>query len=534
MSNPTTTASATWAPPSSFREALREQYGLTCPPRWGLPRRPDFPTHGPAVARILTALGTPPMPHQRYTLDCGLEVDPATGHLAYREVGLSIMRQQGKTQEILGAMVQRLAGWPRQRVTYAAQTRSMARQRWEDEFVAALESSKALAKRFRVRKGNGNEAIIWQATRSLLGISSNTEKAGHGPPLDMGVIDEAFAHEDDRMEQAFAPAMLTRPDAQLWWASAGGTDRSVYLNRKRATGRELVERFFTTGQWPTAFYAEWFSPEDEPREDPATWHGCMPALCPTPAPCRCDPERRWHHTIFESTVRAELERLEAAEFDRAMLNRTNLPKKVVAPDGNVPAAEWLTLADPGSTCGPEVAFAVDVTPQRDHAAIGVYGHRGDGVGHVELVDHRPGTAWVVGALRRLCDVHKPVAVGLDVFGPAGALADELAAVGITRPKDAKKPARGDLAVPTTQEVAAACGQFADAVRAGRLRHIDQVPLNLALAGARTRSLGDAWAWARKTAQADVSPLVAVTLARWAFETRSATLAASYDPLANIF
>jgi hypothetical protein len=38
-------------------------------------------------------------------------------------------------------------------------------------------------------------------------------------------------------------------------------------------------------------------------------------------------------------------------------------------------------------------------------------------------------------------------------------------------------------------------------------------LNSAVAAARKRALGDAWAWARKVG-GDVSPLVAVTLARW--------------------
>lgn len=525
------TDSATWVPPSNFREQLQELYGLDCPPRWGLPRRLDFPTYGPAACRILTALGTPAMPHQRYSLDCALEVDPATGNLWYREVGLSIMRQQGKTQQVLGAKVHRIAAWPRQRVTYAAQTRGMARQRWEDEFVVALEQSKALASKFKVRKGNGNEAIIWSATRSLLGITSNTEKAAHGPPLDMGVIDEAFAHEDDRLEQAMAPAMLTRPNAQLWWASAGGTEKSIYLNRKRATGRELVERYWKAGVWPRSFYAEWFSPDEEPRDDPATWHGCMPALCPA-WPCRCDPAGVWHHTISEAIVLAELERLEPAEFDRAMLNRTK--RDVPAPDPNVPAKEWPGRADIDSQCGPDVAFAVDVTPSGDRASIGAYSVRGDGMGHVELVDRRRGTEWVIPALLRLRALWDPIATAIDTFGPAGALISDLEKAGICRSEDPDNPARGDLIVPGTRDVAHACGQVAIAVREGKLVHIDQPELNTALAGARTRTLGDAWAWARRTATSDISPLVAVTLARWAYEARVELVTDDYDIADSIY
>ncbi|WP_230691191.1 hypothetical protein, partial [Streptococcus pneumoniae] len=62
---------------------------------------------------------------------------------------------------------------------------------------------------YRVRKTNGNEAILWR-NGSMHGISATTEKAGHGATLDMGFIDEAFAQVDARVEQAMRPAMITR------------------------------------------------------------------------------------------------------------------------------------------------------------------------------------------------------------------------------------------------------------------------------------------------------------------------------------
>jgi ABC-type sulfate transport system substrate-binding protein len=36
-----------------------------------------------------------------------------------------------------------------------------------------------------------------------------------------------------------------------------------------------------------------------------------------------------------------------------------------------------------------------------------------------------------------------------------------------------------------------------------------------VSGAARRTLLDAWAWARRTSQTDISPLVAATAARWA-------------------
>jgi hypothetical protein len=480
-------------------------------------------------------LGTPPMPHQRYMFDVALEVDPETGILAYRNVGMSIMRQQGKTAEILGAMVHRLATptWPRQNIIYTCQTRGMARTRWEDEFLVSLESSR-LRGRFRTRKTTCNEAIIWNSTRSKLGIISATEKAGHGPPLDMGVIDEAFAHEDDRLEQAMSPAMLTRPMAQLWWASAGGTEKSAWLNRKRASGRAMIERLFATGEHGGSCYFEWFAPDELPRDDPATWHGCMPALCATPPPCRCDPAGLWHHTVFESVIRAELDPdagLEPAEFDRAYLNRT---RKATPPtDPNVPTKQWPGRAELSSKRGETLAFAVDVTPQRDHSSIAVYSPRADGLGHIELVDRRHGVDWVRPALLRLRELWDPVAIGIDGLGPAGALLDELEKAGLKRPDDDERPERGELIVSQSRDLASACGQFADAVIQGTVVHIDQAELNMALMGAQTRTMSDAWAWARRHASVDISPLVAATLARWAYISRADLVGeADYDLYAS--
>lgn len=486
----------------SRTEALREQladlYGLECVPRWGTPRTLDRKTYGGKVAAIAEALGTPLMPWQRYVADVALEVDPVTGRLAHRDVVLLVPRQSGKTTLLLASMVWRAVAWPRQRILYAAQNRLSARKKWEEEHVATLLAAKAFRRKFTTRYTNGDEAIRWR-NGSRHGITSNTETAGHGETLDLGVVDEAFAHEDGRMEQAFSPAMITRPQPQQWVVSTAGTAaRSRFLNAKRERGREIID----AGRASTLAFFDWTVGEDYDRTDPATWWSCMPAL---------------GHTVTEAAVASELEKMEPAEFDRAYLNVTRTAD--VVDDPNVPAAEWPDRSDARSRLGSELALAIDVTPDRRYAAIAVYGSRPDGLGHVEIIDHRPGTDWIVARAAELRQRWNPIAVGVDVAGPAGSLLVELEKAGIRRPADATRPARGDLAVPSAREVAAACGAFADAVRQARLVHLDQAPLTAAIAGARTRPLGDAWAWARKYSSADISPLVAVTVARWAYLSR---------------
>lgn len=508
----TSERSDTWAPPAEFASDLLDRYGLTCPPRWGTPRNPGFPSLGPKLWRVMEKLGAPPMPWQKYVSDVALEIDPATKLFVHRHVGLSVPRQQGKTELTLGAQAHRAMAWPRQNIVYAAQTRGMARQRWEDEFWEKISGS-SLARRARIRKSNGNEAILWPATRSRMGITANTEKAGHGPPLDLGFIDEAFAHEDDRLEQAFSPAMLTRVMAQLWWASAGGTEKSVWLNKKREAGRRLIEELWAEGVRTRVAYFEWFAPEEMPRDDPATWYATLPAL---------------GYTVTEDIIRAELDGMDAAEFDRAYLNRT---RKATPPDDpNVPKKVWPGLADAKSRPpADELALSVDVSQDRKHASIGVAINGPDGLVHLELIDRRAGTDWVVPAVVVLAELWQPLVVAIGGSGsPAASLIDDFTTAGITIPKDKERPHRGHLVVLRHGDMTEACGQLADALNQGTVRHIDQAPLTAAVNGARTRRIGDAWVLDRTKSLADVAPLVAVTEARWALLAKGPAVLDDYD------
>ncbi|WP_240634472.1 MULTISPECIES: terminase large subunit domain-containing protein [Streptomyces] len=510
-------SSEIWRPPSSFAEDLRREYGLECPPAWGTPRRFEHPTLGGAAAKVMRALGHEPMAWQQYVLDTALEVDPDTGLFLHRKVGLSVPRQQGKTETILTVMIHRMMAWPNQNIVYSAQTRIDARKRWEDEFLAKMDASRLFG-RYHPRKTTGNEAIIWKSNRSRLGIVSNTEKAGHGPPLDLGMMDEIFAHRDDRVEQSMSPAMLTRQNAQMWWASAGGDTKATFLNNKRKQGRELIERGWATGQWSQVAYFEWFAPDDLPRDDPKTWRTCMPAL---------------GITAKEEVIRGELDSMDAPEFDRAYLNRTRMPTPISDP--NIPREAWPKLVDETSQAGADLVFAVDVAQDRSSSSIGVASKRADGRTHLEVVARRPGTAWVAEALALLSQRRRPLVVAVAGSGaPSQSLIDDIEAAGITVPADKGNPHRGHLVVLRTGDASEAAAQFADAVRQGAVAHLDQAPLTAAVNAARTRRNGDAWVLDRTNSPVDIAPLVAVTNARWALLAKGAAVLDDYDVLNSVF
>jgi hypothetical protein len=503
-----------------LRAQLQELYGLQCIPMWGTPRNLERKTYGGKAAKFAEALGTPFMPWQRYVADVVLEVDPYTGLLAYREVLLMVPRQSGKTTLELAVMAWRASAWPRQNILYSAQTRNDARKKWEEDHVPALLGAPSIAKRIRqVVMANGRESIKFH-NRSTWGIVSNTEKAGHGPTLDMGLIDEGFSHEDDRMEQAFSPAMITRPQPQTWLVSTAGTAKSLFLNDKRELGREVIESGepsrMAVFDWTGAASAK----EKYDRTDRRVWRRTMPAL---------------GHTITEEDVAATLASMQKnlLGFDRAFLNITRL--EVVEDDPNVPSDVWPDLVDEDSRPGTDIALAIDVTPSRDYASISSASLRPDGKMHLELIDHRSGTDWVAGRAAELVTKYNAVGLALDLAGPAGSLLIPLEKLGIRRPEDPAKPKRRQLAIPTVQQVAAACADFTDAARNDLLRHADAVPLNVAVAGARSRPLGDGgYGWGRKSSGIDISPLVATTLARWVFETRAHLVKDDYDPLSNIW
>jgi phage terminase large subunit-like protein len=486
-----------------LRAQLEELYGLHCIPKWGTPRDLTRKTYGPKAAKFAAAIGTPFMPWQRYVADVALEVDPYTGLLWYDQILLMVPRQSGKTTLELAIMAWRACAWPKQNILYAAQTRNAAREKWEDEHVPALQAAPSINKRIRkIVLRNGSEAIKFH-NRSKWGITSNTETAGHGPTLDMGTIDEAFSQEDSRTENAMSPAMITRTQPQLYVVSTAGTEKSLYLNGKRGAAHAIVESGLSS---KTACFDFTVEGGVYDRNDPRTWWSCMPAL---------------GHTVTVERIQSRLEQLvgegKPEEFDRAYLNVTRDRK--VKTDPNVPAEVWPALADEHSQPDDPVAFGVDISPDRHYAAVAMYGLRGDGLGHVELIAHREGTDWLVDFLLGLRERWNPVAFGIDARGPSVTLMLNLDKVGIKPPEDVNKPKQAELAVTSTLDMAAACGDLTDACRNDKLRHRDQPALNSALGNAISRPLGDAYAWGRKVSNGDISPLVAITLARWAYLAR---------------
>ena len=480
--------------------ALLEPSALACPPRFGTPRDLSRPTLGPAVGRVAELLGRPLMPWQQYVADVALEIDPATGLLVYDEVGLTVPRQSGKTTLKLSKATHRCTATGffgrRQHVVYTAQTRKDARKKFIEEFWPDLDASATFAGRAKPHWGNGDEHIRF-ANGSWFGIEATTEKAGHGGVLDEAYIDEAFAQVDDRLEQAFDPAMVTRRNKQLWIVStAGWLDASPFLLDKVRIGREHV----TSGASGRLAYFEWSADPDADPADEAEWWRCMPAL---------------GHTIGIEAIRSALEKAERRGnlngFRRAYLNQW--VKKDAPADAPIDLEVWASLADRGDQRPSPVVFSVEVSEDREWSSIGLAGRRPDGRVHVQIVETGRKTGWVAGRVAELVKTWKPLGVAVNPSSPAGSLLGALASAGV------------DVVKVGGQELAQACGLFADKVDDGTLAHTAQPQVATAIGAAVKAKSGSAWVWKPKD-DTDISPLWAETIALHALDRMASKKARS--------
>src|SRR5574338_340897 len=460
---------------------------LSCPPRFGTPRTPERETLGTAIGEVARRLGKPLMPWQQLVADVATEIDPLTGQFAYDEVGLTVPRQSGKSTLILAKATHRCSATGffggRQRVVYTAQTRNKAREKWEEDYAADLKASRTFGPKIDPHFGNGNEHIRFE-NGSRFGIEANTEKAGHGGTIDEAFIDEAFAQADGRLEQAFRPAMITRPNTQLWWVStAGWLNGSPYLEPKVARGREQAEMGVREG----LAYFEWSAPDDADVDDRDVWRACMPAL---------------GHTITERAIEGELRAMAdtLADFRRAYLNQW-VPKGSLSVDPVMSPGEWAGCEDGSSELAGKVAFAVTVSRDHKWSTIAAVGRRPDGLLHGEVVQSGRGTAWVVRRVVELCGKWANVGVALNPSSPAGSLEAELRAAKVT------------VVSMSPRQIAQACGGIYDDVTAGQFRHLGQPLLSIAVGSASRRPVGDAWVF-RSHDSPDIAPLEAVTMARF--------------------
>ena len=333
-----------------------------------------------------------------------------------------------------------------------------------------------------LRNVNGQEAIFLDNGGSVE-IVARSKNSGRGFTADVLVMDEAQEMSDEDLE-ALMPTTSAAPLGNPQWIFTGTPPGP------KANGEVFTRtRTDALSENPVRIcWHEWSACDPDQREhvdpdDRAVWHASNPAL---------------GGRLQVAVVEGERSRFSLEGFLRERLGVWDNPD--LGGDQVIPFGSWLRCSDPGATGGERVAYAIDSAPDGASASIAA----SDGLVS-KVLEHGPGTSWVAAKMAaRLAERDGPVFI--DPRSPAGALLVDLGELGIV-PEDV-----------SPQQHAQACGGLLAAVTFDgpdrRFLHTDQPHLNAAVTGATRRAYGDAWAWSRRSSKVDISPLVAVTLARW--------------------
>jgi hypothetical protein len=451
-------------------------------PRYGTPRRRDRPTRGPLLVKIAELIGWSFHPWQEHAGAVALEYDRRTKLPAFRTVGIGCARQNGKTTLVAARIALQLI-IPRQTVAYTAQDRTLARFKWA-EHVELLMSTPFADRVRRVSRINGNEALIMDNGSQYLIVTPDPKKAGRSMSLDLAIIDEAFSQPDLGIIGALSPTMAARPHAQLWILSNAGTFESVLWRHYTDTGRAQVDNPLASLAW-----LEWAAAEDADILDHQAWRDANPSL-----------------DLPGGVTSVALSGAALSGMDADVFRREHLNIWVdLAQLTGIDPVTWAACRDDELRPIGEVALSLDFTPERDRGTL-VVAAEVDGRTPLEVIEATSDLERLVARTAEVALRWKATVV-LDRGGPAASSIPALERAGVEVRQ---------IALP---DFVRACGDFHDAAVQARLSHRGDYRLTDAVAGATKRRVTDAWVW-RRRGNADISPLIAATLARWGIVTRA--------------
>jgi hypothetical protein len=413
----------------------------------------------------------------------------ATGLYAADTAVLSIPRQVGKTWDVGAVAFALCIAIPNLTVVWTAHRFKVSRESFNE--MRAWAKSPLLAPHIDyddITTGAGNECIPFRNGSRIVFAARERGAIRGFTKVGMLVLDEAQILTEVALSDLVPTTnQAANPLIVLMGTPPKPTDPSDVFVRLR---QEAL-----SGESSDVLYVELSADADADPDDRAQWSKANPSY-PKRTPARA--------------IRRLKKLLSAEDFLREGLGiwpEDGVPKWQV-----IKEAAWLAMQSPRVKLEDPVALAVDVTPDRTWSAIAASGRTAGGRA-AELVEHRPGTGWVVDRLSKLVEKHRPCVV---------VTSDRALA-------DAAEQAKLEVYRAGSGDMASAANMLFDGVAGSEpdVWHLGQPEVTAAVAGATKRGLGDGWAWDRRSVSVDICPLVAVSLALWGLATprvQSATFA----------
>lgn len=453
-------------------------------------------------------LGFKLLPWQRWFFIHALECNE-DGSFRFRRIVLLVARQNGKSTVaqvfVLWALFVLGVGL----VLGTAQSLDTSEETW-DGAVRMVEGCEELAPLLdKVVRVNGKKEMRvdgWHRYK----VAAASRRGGRGKTGDVVLMDELREHLTWEAWGAVTKTTNARPNALILCMSNAGDAYSVVLRHLRymahlalgdpdgwcaSVGDSSPEDGEDAGADDTLGIFEWSAPPACSKWDRDGWRQANPSL---------------GHTITERVIASD------AATDQERIFRTEDLCQWVETIREEPFPEgaWDAGTDEASRIAEEspLAFGIDVSGDRAHAAIAVAGWRRDGRIHVEVVAYRTGTTWPLTWIAERAPKYRPMRIAWQKRGaPVSSMADELRAVRGIEPVEVEG-----------RDLAAWCGRLWDGVAAcledsesdsTPVVHVPQPALDMAARTAATKPLGDsAWVFDRSKSPEDCSPLMACAMA----------------------
>jgi len=405
----------------------------------------------------------------------------ADGNWASRIVGISAPRQQGKSQLIVARALAGVLLFDEKTIICSAHQTDTAREVFQ-RLLDIIEDNPSVSKRVEtVMRAINREYIRFKGGQTIR-IKARSVSGSRGFSADCLLLDEAQILGRPAWS-SILPTMSARENPQAWLLGTPPTpqdDGEVFGQIRdqaiEGSGRRLA-------------YLEWSASPDDNFDDPKVWAKANPA---------------YGTRISREAIEAERSAMSDEQFAMERLGMWSADSAVRVIDEE----SWRLVSDPASMAVERLSLAIDVAPDRSIASVALAGKRPDGRWHVELAEQRKGADWIGPWVEQLSKKNRLHAV----------VVDEMTGL-VEKRKNGRWYLKGTdvvvtLAAAEGRDMAVACAALFDGVMSQQLFHTDQPQMNVALSVARKRPLAGAWAWNRKDAMSDITPIVSASLALW--------------------
>lgn len=493
------------------------------------PRVANIPKYdrsaGREVIDLMSGIGRPLDPWQAFAIEHGLGQialpDMSEFEWSAPQCGCWLPRQNGKGDIILALELGWLFIFKVTLTVHSAHEYKTAQEAFLRITGVIDENEDVFAQYIkRVWQANGEQGVELKKLPSgqagpRLRFMARTNKAGKGFSAPKLVLDEG-QELTEQMMKAILFVMSAQQNPQIWFFGTPPEENDAWIYNVKEAGED--------GD-PKTLWLDWgmetIDTNDrsacELMRDPAEHRRRNPSLGII---------RPNGTGLRQTAVNNELRLLgpgKAFAMDRLGMW---LPRARREGDASVNPEVWYSRRTAAKVRPDPVAIAFSVNARRTHATIGFAGMVA-GKWRVGLIEHKPGTAWLLPRLAEIKHTYNVVAFTVDAKSEA--TIEELKQIGIQKPEAEEDAKMGDLIVPFAADVATAFGLIVDAANNDELAHHDEPPMNAAVTVPPRPLAGGSTFDHRRGVE--VGPATTPALAMWAYRERERVFKEKpYNPL----